>query len=125
MSNHEHPIRIEVKTRYLKEHSDPSDKRYLFAYTITLHNQGPESVQLIIRHWTISDDNGNIHDVRGEGVVGEQPVIAAGKTYQYTSAAILETTTGTMEGSYKMLSSSGTLHVPIPLFLLIHPHALH
>ena len=119
-------IDIDVETQYLPNQSSPTEKRFVFAYTITINNQGDEAVQLLRRHWLITDGNEDIQEVEGEGVVGEQPLIAPGASYRYTSGAILETSTGTMEGSYLMRSASGTtFDAPIALFPLIHPMALH
>ena len=101
-------IEINVRTRYLPEQSHPTEKRYVFAYTITISNNGDEDVQLLYRHWQITDANNKVHEVSGRGVVGETPLIAAGETYQYTSGTLLETEVGSMQGSYDMVSASGT-----------------
>lgn len=120
------PITIGVQTQYLADQSSPEDKRFVFAYTITINNESEESVQLLRRHWLITDGNEKVQEVEGDGVVGEQPLIAAGASYRYTSGAVLETAMGTMEGSYQMCSASGdTFDAPIDLFPLVHPMALH
>ena len=120
------PISIDVDTRFIDEQSSPENSRYAFAYTITISNHGTEAVQLISRHWLITDGRNQVQEVRGDGVVGEQPLIQPGTSFRYTSGALLETATGTMEGSYQMVSASGlTFDAPIELFSLIHPTALH
>lgn len=119
-------IRISIKTRYLPEQSQPKLNKHVFTYTITIRNEGSETVQLISRRWKITDASGAVQEVAGMGVVGEQPVLAAGEEYTYTSGAVLDTETGTMKGSYQMSTDSGELFdVPIPVFALIPPHRLH
>lgn len=119
-------IRISIKTRYLPEQSQPKLNKHVFTYTITIRNEGSETVQLISRRWKITDASGSVQEVAGMGVVGEQPVLAAGEEYTYTSGAVLDTETGTMKGSYQMSTDSGELFdVPIPVFALIPPHRLH
>lgn len=119
-------IIIQVDTQYLYEQSMPRDNRYAFAYTITISNQGSEAAKLISRHWIITDGNDRVQEVRGDGVVGEQPLIAPGTSYRYTSGCLLETAVGTMEGSYQMISASGEpFEAPIACFTLIYPGSLH
>ncbi len=119
-------IAIEVATRYLAEQSTPAENRFVFAYTITISNRGSEAVRLLNRHWRITDANNRVQEVRGEGVVGEQPLIEAGGSYRYTSGSLLETAVGTMEGSYEMISTSGrSFNAPIAVFSLAQPGALH
>ena len=101
-------IEIDVRTRYLPDQSVPAEKRYVFAYTITINNHGDEDVQLLHRHWQITDANNKVHEVSGRGVVGETPLIPAGESFQYTSGTLLETEVGSMQGSYDMVSDSGT-----------------
>ncbi|MGK0441713.1 MAG: ApaG protein [Pseudohongiellaceae bacterium] len=121
-----HNIDIDVATAFLDQQSAPEYNRYAFSYTITISNQSTQTVKLLSRHWLITDSDERIQEVRGEGVVGEQPSIAPGYSFQYTSGAVLETAAGTMEGSYQMISESGELFdAPITLFSLIHPSALH
>ena len=120
------PISTHIDTQYIAQQSSPEDKRYAFAYTITISNHGVEPVQLISRHWLITDGNGKVEEVRGDGVVGEQPTIKPGHSFRYTSGALLETAVGTMEGSYQMENASGTaFDAPIPPFSLIQPGSLH
>lgn len=119
-------IEIVVDTQYLQEHSDPARARYAFAYTIDITNRGAEPVKLLNRHWRITDDNNRVEEVIGEGVVGQQPEIPPGQSFQYTSGAVIGTETGTMQGSYEMLASSGEkFKANIPAFLLAPPHTVH
>ena len=119
-------VSINVISQYLREHSEPQARRHVFTYTVTISNHGLENVQLLSRHWLITDAKNKIQEVRGEGVIGEQPTIAPGGHYTYTSSAVLETEAGTMEGSYQMVSASGeNFDAPIPTFMLTRPGALH
>jgi ApaG protein len=119
-------ISIQVQTQYLQEHSDPAMRRFAFAYTISITNNGEENVQLLRRHWIITDGNRKVEEVRGDGVVGQQPVIEPQQTFHYTSGAVLQTPVGTMEGSYDMLHNNGdTFKALIPRFTLAKPGALH
>lgn len=121
-----HDIAIHVETRFLDEQSVPGDNRYVFAYTITIHNRGSVAARLLSRHWIITDANGAVREVRGDGVVGEQPVMRPGEGYEYTSGAVLETAVGTMHGSYQMLADDGTrFDAEIPSFVLSIPRTLH
>jgi ApaG protein len=121
-----HAIAIEVATRFLPEESAPDDGRYVFAYTIRIHNHGKVPAQLISRHWIITDANGKVQEVRGDGVVGEQPRLAPGESFEYTSGAVLETGLGTMRGSYRMRTDDGTaFDAPIDPFTLSIPRTLH
>jgi ApaG protein len=121
-----HAIAIEVATRFLPEESAPDDGRYVFAYTIRIHNHGQVPAQLISRHWIITDANGKVQEVRGDGVVGEQPRLAPGESFEYTSGAVLETGLGTMRGSYRMRTDDGTaFDAPIDPFTLSIPRTLH
>ncbi|MEE8056730.1 MAG: Co2+/Mg2+ efflux protein ApaG [Pseudomonadales bacterium] len=120
------PISIHVDKQFLDKQSSPENNRYVFAYTVTISNHGVEAVKLISRHWLITDGNNTIQEVKGDGVVGEQPLIAPGAYYRYSSGALLKTAVGTMEGSYQMRSHSGLeFNALIPLFSLIHPDSLH
>ncbi|HGG59570.1 MAG TPA: Co2+/Mg2+ efflux protein ApaG [Gammaproteobacteria bacterium] len=120
------PFNVDVETIYLKSESEPDKSRYVFAYTITIENHGEKPAQLITRHWTITDANGRIQEVHGEGVVGEQPHIKPGEGFQYTSGAVLETPVGVMEGSYQMVTDDGDeIHTPIRPFTLAVPRVLH
>lgn len=119
-------ILIEVETNYVRDQSEPDDNRYVFAYTITITNQGSVPAQLISRHWIITDANNKVQEVRGEGVVGEQPRLAPGDSFRYTSAAMLETPVGCMQGEYQMIADDGVeFDAEIPAFNLSTPHTLH
>ena len=119
-------IKIEVATRYLPEQSAPTENRFVFAYTITIRNRGEQAVRLLSRHWRITDANNRVQEVRGDGVVGEQPLIEPGDSYTYTSGSMLETPVGTMEGSYQMIDTDGgRFDAPIAVFSLAQPGALH
>jgi len=116
-------IRVSVRPAYLVDQSDPEDDRYVWSYTVTIENRGPEPVQLLSRYWNIIDGQGRIQEVRGAGVVGAQPVIAPGESFQYTSGCPLETASGTMSGRYQMRSASGeSFEAEIPPFLLESPY---
>ncbi|HPF25134.1 MAG TPA: Co2+/Mg2+ efflux protein ApaG [Steroidobacteraceae bacterium] len=119
-------ILIDVETAYLEEQSEPKDHRYVFAYTITIRNEGPQPAQLLTRHWIITDANGKVQEVRGDGVVGEQPHLAPGQGFRYSSGAVLETPVGSMHGSYQMVADDGAqFDAPIPAFRLAIPGVLH
>jgi len=121
-----HAIDIAVATRFLDDQSVPEDQRYVFAYTIRIHNSGEVPARLISRHWVITDANGKVQEVRGEGVVGEQPWLRPGEEFEYTSGAVLETALGTMHGSYQMVADDGTeFDAPIAPFTLSVPRTLH
>ncbi|MBV9550840.1 MAG: Co2+/Mg2+ efflux protein ApaG [Alphaproteobacteria bacterium] len=116
-------IRVAVKPSYLDDQSDPEDDRYVWSYTVTIENKGREPVQLMSRVWHITDGQGRTHEVRGPGVVGAQPVIAPGESFQYTSGCPLETASGYMVGRYQMMSASGeAFEAEIPAFLLESPY---
>ena len=119
-------IDIRVDTRFLEDQSAPETGRFVFAYTIQLENSGQLPARLISRHWVITDGNGKVQEVRGEGVVGEQPWLRPGDRFEYTSGAVLETALGTMRGSYQMVSEDGTrFDAAIPEFTLSVPRTLH
>mgnify|MGYP003571938469 CR=1 FL=1 len=119
-------IDIRVSSRFLVDQSDPGDDRYAFAYTVSITNGGEESVRLLSRYWLITDGNNEQKEVHGEGVMGEQPYIPSGETFEYTSGAMLKTAVGTMEGSYQLVTDSGHyFDASIPRFSLINPGALH
>jgi ApaG protein len=119
-------IDIQVSTRFLAEQSEPAHDRFAFAYTIAITNRGTEAVRLLSRYWLITDGNNEKKEVHGEGVVGEQPYIPGGDTFEYTSGAMLNTAVGTMEGSYQMVTDSGDyFDAVIPRFSLIDPKAVH
>jgi ApaG protein len=119
-------IEVSVRCEFRPESSKTGARRYAFAYHITISNRGTEHAQLISRHWIITDGNQRREEVRGLGVVGEQPRIAPGQSYRYSSGAMLETEVGTMEGSYRMVRDDGReFSVPIPAFRLAVPHAVN
>jgi ApaG protein len=116
-------IRVAVTPAYLDDQSDPDDDRYVWSYTVTIENRGEEPVQLLSRYWNITDGRGRVQEHRGAGVVGAQPVIAPGESFQYTSGCPLETASGTMSGRYQMMSASGeSFEAVIPAFLLESPY---
>ena len=122
----DYALEISVATQFLDEQSDPDGERYVFAYTIRIRNLGRLPAQLLDRHWVITDGNGKVEEVRGEGVVGEQPRLEPGEDFTYTSGAVLQTAVGTMEGSYHMSGDDGTeFDAPIPPFTLAVPRTLH
>ena len=126
MSDKTYSIQVEVETQYVKEQSLPDQDHYVFAYTITIHNNGSVPAQLLNRHWIITDANNRIQEVKGEGVVGEQPHLKPGEQYRYTSGTMLETPVGTMRGSYQMLADDGVeFDAEIPTFTLSMPRTLH
>jgi ApaG protein len=126
MSKSVYAFEIEITTRFLDEQSRPGEDRYVFAYTISIHNTGAVAARLLDRHWIITDANGRVEEVRGDGVVGEQPWLGPNERFEYTSGAVLETSVGTMEGSYGMITDDGTrFEAPIPAFTLAVPRTLH
>jgi ApaG protein len=121
-----HKIDIDVTTRYIESQSMPEQGHYVFAYTITIHNNGTVAARLLNRHWVITDANGKVQEVTGEGVVGEKPFLRPGEQFSYTSGTTLETPVGSMHGSYQMRSEQGDhFDTPIPPFTLAIPGALH
>lgn len=119
-------IRIKVAPRYIPEQSDPNSGKYLFAYHIVIENRGAETVQLLSRHWIITDGDGDRAEVKGEGVVGEKPRLAPGEQYEYTSACPLATPVGTMQGSFHMVTGEGDrFDARIDPFRLSLPGILH
>jgi ApaG protein len=126
MESSQHKIRVDVDTSYLADQSDPKDKRYVFSYTITIRNEGNVPARLLTRHWIITDSNGKVQEVRGDGVVGEQPYLKPGQGFRYSSGAVLETPVGAMQGSYQMVSDDGDhFDAPIAAFRLAMPGLLH
>ncbi|MBU6198942.1 MAG: Co2+/Mg2+ efflux protein ApaG [Xanthomonadaceae bacterium] len=119
-------IRVSVTTRFLDDQSEPANNRYAFAYTINIANTGSMPAKLLTRHWIITDANGRVQEVRGDGVVGEQPRLKPGEGFEYTSGAILETAVGTMRGSYQMLADDGRrFDAAIAPFTLSIPRTIH
>jgi ApaG protein len=126
MSSARHRISIDVETTYLDDQSEPREQRYVFAYTITIRNEGEVPAKLLTRHWIITDANGRVQEVRGDGVVGEQPYLKPGQGFRYSSGAVLETPVGTMQGSYQMIADDGAqFDAPIAAFRLAIPGMLH
>lgn len=119
-------IDIKVETRFIQEQSEPDSDRYVFAYTVTMKNNGNDDAQLLNRYWLITDANGKKTEVQGPGVVGEQPILKPGASYTYTSGCILETELGTMEGHYEFKEDSDKqFKQPIPVFRLSIPNIVH
>ena len=126
MSSDTYSIEVEIETQYIEEQSLPDQDHYVFAYTITIHNSGDVPAQLLRRHWVITDANNKVQEVKGEGVVGEQPRLKPGERYRYTSGTMLETPVGTMRGSYQMIADDGhTFDAEIKPFTLALPGILH
>ena len=122
----EYAVAVSAATQYLAEQSDEAAGRYVFAYTITLRNTGSVAAQLISRHWVITDAQGLVQEVRGLGVVGAQPLLQPGESFEYTSGTSIATAVGTMKGSYQMVASDGTrFEAEIPEFTLSVPRVLH
>jgi ApaG protein len=119
-------IQVSVQVQYLSEQSNEAENRFVFAYTINLSNRSEQPVQLLRRHWLITDANHHLQEVKGKGVVGEQPTIAPGQQFEYTSGTVLATQVGIMSGSYQMAAEDGAeFTVPIPQFVLSVPRVLH
>jgi len=119
-------IKVGVETRYIEEQSNPEQNYFVFAYTITIQNQGRQTAQLLTRHWIITDSNHKVQEVKGDGVVGEQPILKPGEQFVYTSGTMLETSVGTMKGSYQMESGDGSkFDATIEEFVLSTPRILH
>ena len=117
---------VQVQSLYIASQSSPEEERFVFAYTITIRNLGRNAVQLLGHYWLITNGNGRETEVQGEGVVGEQPVIAPGSEFQYTSGAIIETPMGTMQGHYVMQDEEGeTFNIDIPVFRLAVETHIH
>ena len=121
-----HEITVTARATFVPEQSDESANRYVFAYTITIANTGSVAAKLISRHWVITDADNRVQEVRGVGVVGEQPHLAPGEQFEYTSGAAIGTPVGTMRGSYQMESADGTtFDAAVPEFMLSMPRTLH
>lgn len=119
-------IRVEAISCYLEDQSQPSERRFVFAYTINIYNAGRDTAQLLTRQWLITDADGRVQEVQGDGVIGEQPHIKPGETHTYSSGAVLETPVGTMEGRYGMRSTDGVkFDAGIPVFSLAVPGVLN
>ncbi len=119
-------VTVSSQTQYIPEQSDEQNSRFVFAYTITIRNNGNLPAQLISRHWIITDGRNQVQEVRGLGVVGAQPLLKPGESFEYTSGTAIATPVGTMRGSYQMVAEDGTqFDAPIPEFTLSVPRVLH
>ena len=126
MRDDHYRIEVDVATQYVDQQSDPTVDRYVFAYTITIRNRGKVPAKLLTRHWIITDANGKVQEVRGDGVVGEQPHLDPGQGFRYTSGTVLETPVGSMQGGYQMVADDGhRFDAPIAPFRLAVPGLLH
>jgi len=124
--NRQQDFVIQTQVNYLPDQSDESDNRFVFSYTISITNFGSVAAKLISRHWIITDAHNHVQEVRGQGVVGEQPLLKPNQSFEYTSGTVLTTQVGTMRGSYQMQADDGTqFDVEIPLFVLSIPRVLH
>ena len=120
------PIYVDVRSEFVPDQSSADADRYVFAYHVTIENRGQSPAQLISRHWVITDGNQKVQEVRGQGVIGEQPTIMPGERYEYSSGAVLQTPVGSMHGSYQMVDAQGAaFDATIPVFTLALPRALH
>lgn len=119
-------ITVEVEPAYIAEQSDPQNENYVFSYTVTIRNVGDVPAKLLTRHWIITDGDGQVQEVKGDGVIGEQPHLQPGEGFTYTSGTFMSTPVGTMHGSYQMLADDGTtFEADIPSFTLSVPNILH
>ena len=119
-------VRVAVRARYIPERSNPGDGEWFFAYTIRITNESERTVQLLSRHWVINDADGKVEEVRGPGVVGQQPVLSPGESFEYTSACPLPTSFGVMQGTYQMVTPSGDhFDIAIAPFSLHEPYAIN
>ncbi len=119
-------IEVDARSFYIEAQSVPNRNRYVFAYTIVIRNVGDIPAKLLTRHWVITDSNGKVEEVRGEGVVGEHPYLRPGESFQYSSGAIIATPVGSMKGSYQMMADDGAIfHADISMFTLSIPRTLH
>jgi ApaG protein len=126
LDDHRYRIRVFVESEFLPEQSDPMSRRWVFAYHVTIRNEGKVAAKLLTRHWIITDGEERVQEVHGEGVIGEQPSLAPGQSFEYTSGCVLETRVGSMHGSYQMLAEDGhCFDATIPAFTLAPPHSLH
>ena len=126
MNDERYSIQVSVESQFIEKESNPEQARYVFAYTVTIVNQGSVSAKLLTRHWIISDADGRTQEVHGDGVVGEQPYLKPGEGFRYTSGTILDTPLGVMQGSYQMLADDGErFDAAISPFRLVDPRVLH
>jgi ApaG protein len=125
-ANTRNDIAVHVISEYIPDQSNAAEHRFVFAYHVRIENHGRLPAQLLSRHWIITDGNQKVQEVKGEGVIGEQPTIMPGETFEYSSGAVLQTPVGSMKGSYQMVDATGTtFDAPIPIFTLASPTALH
>ena len=126
MTDKKYDITVAARTAFVPDQSDLGSSRYVFAYTITITNTGTVPAQLVSRHWVITDSNNQVQEVRGAGVIGEQPLLRPNESFQYTSGTAIATPVGTMRGSYQMVAEDGVqFDAPIPEFMLSMPRVLH
>jgi ApaG protein len=126
MASPKHSITVTAQVRYIPDQSDEGEKRYVFAYTMTIRNTGSVAARLVSRHWIITDAENQVQEVKGDGVVGEQPTLRPGEAFEYTSGTAIATPVGTMRGSYQMVAADGVkFDAPIPEFTLAMPRMLH
>jgi ApaG protein len=126
METKRYEMTVQVRSTYVPEQSDESSARYVFAYTITIRNTGNVTAQLMSRHWIITDSDSHVQEVKGQGVVGEQPTLKPQESFEYTSGTAIATPVGTMRGSYQMVAEDGiAFEAPIPEFTLSIPRVLH
>ena len=126
MTKNNNKINIKILPTYIAEQSDPYNDHYVFSYTVTIRNEGKKPARLLTRHWIITDGDGQVQEVRGEGVIGKQPHLSPGEDFEYTSGTFMNTPVGTMRGSYQMITDSGeTFEADIPNFTLAVPNTLH
>ncbi len=126
MNEKTYKIDVEVQPSYIAEQSDPVNNHYVFSYTVTIKNSGETAATLLTRHWIITDGDGNVQEVKGDGVIGQQPRLLPGENFRYTSGTFMSTPFGTMHGSYQMITDNG-IHFDaiIPAFTLTVPNTLH
>lgn len=125
-ASNKYRIQVEAAAEFISNQSAPEEDRYVFAYHITITNTGTVAAQLLSRHWIITNGAGSVQEIKGEGVIGEQPRLAPGEKYRYTSGSVMETPVGSMHGSYQMVAEDGHhFDVPIPPFTLAVPRTLH
>ena len=126
MADDRHRIDVSSRVQFVPEQSDAAGGRYVFAYTITIKNTGTVAAQLVSRHWIITDADNQVQEVKGDGVVGEQPRLKPNESFEYTSGTAIATPVGTMRGSYQMVAEDGVkFDAPIPEFTLAAPRVLH
>lgn len=126
MTDNPHKINVQVVPAYIAEQSDPYNDHYVFSYTVTIRNEGDKPARLLTRHWVITDGDGQVQEVRGDGVIGKQPYLKPGEGFQYTSGTFMNTPVGSMQGSYQMVADDGEkFEAEIPSFRLSVPNILH